>query len=85
AYAPAGKAIRNVDFQRGELGEGNVIIDLTDASVAPDIQEQGGKIRVDFAKTQLPEKLRVRLDVKDFATPVQFVNATATGDKASIT
>ena len=85
AYASTGKAIRNVDFQRGELGEGNVIIDLTDPGVAPDIQEQGGKIRVDFAKTQLPEKLRVRLDVKDFATPVQFVNASATGDKASIT
>lgn len=85
AYASVGKAIRNVDFQRGELGEGNVIIDLTDPGVAPNIQEQGGKIRVDFAKTQLPEKLRVRLDVKDFATPVQFVNASATGDKATIT
>jgi type IV pilus assembly protein PilQ len=83
--APMGKAIKNVDFQRGELGEGNVVIELTDPSVAPDIQEQGGKIRVDFLKTQLPEKLRVRLDVKDFATPVQFVNASATGDKASIT
>lgn len=82
--APVGKAIRNIDFQRGELGEGNVIIDLTDPTVAPDIQEQGGKIRVDFARTQVPERLRVRLDVKDFATPVQFVNASATGDKASV-
>jgi type IV pilus assembly protein PilQ len=27
----------------------------------------------------------VRLDVKDFATPVQFVNANATGDRATIT
>ncbi|MEE5167238.1 type IV pilus secretin PilQ [Pseudomonas alliivorans] len=84
-YVPAGaRAIRNVDFQRGELGEGNVVIDLSNASIAADIQEQGGKIRVDFAKTQLPEPLRVRLDVKDFATPVQFVSATASGDKASI-
>lgn len=85
-YVPAGaKAIRNVDFQRGELGEGNVVIELSNASIAPDIQEQGGKIRVDFAKTMLPDPLRVRLDVKDFATPVQFVNATTAGDKASIT
>lgn len=84
AYAPVGRAIRNVDFQRGELGEGNVIIDLSDPTIAPDIQEQGGKIRVDFAKTQLPDNLRVRLDVKDFATPVQFVNASISGDKASI-
>jgi type IV pilus assembly protein PilQ len=84
AYVPVGRVIRNVDFQRGELGEGNVIIDLSDPAMAPDIQEQGGKIRVDFAKTQLPDKLRVRLDVKDFATPVQFVNASVSGDKSSI-
>jgi type IV pilus assembly protein PilQ len=83
-YAPIGKAISNIDFQRGEQGEGNVVITLSDASVSPDIQEQGGKIRLDFAKTQLPESLRVRLDVKDFATPVQFVSATGSGDKASI-
>ncbi|MFV3371587.1 type IV pilus secretin PilQ [Pseudomonas sp. NY15435] len=84
-YVPAGKAIRNIDFQRGEQGEGNVVIDLSDPTVSPDIQEQGGKIRLDFPRTQLPDNLRVRLDVKDFATPVQLVNASAVGDKASIT
>lgn len=84
AYGVQAKAVSNIDFQRGEQGEGNVVITLSDASVSPDIQEQGGKIRLDFAKTQLPESLRVRLDVKDFATPVQFVSATGTGDKASI-
>ncbi|MGG2395497.1 type IV pilus secretin PilQ [Pseudomonas sp. SH1-B] len=83
-YGPQPKAISNIDFQRGEQGEGNVVITLSDKSVAPDIQEQGGKIRLDFAKTELPESLRVRLDVKDFATPVQFVSATGGADKASI-
>ena len=84
AYAPVGKAIRGVDFQRGTQGEGNVVIDLSDPSIAPDIQERDGKIILGFAKTQLPEPLRVRLDVKDFTTPVQFVNASATGDRATI-
>ena len=84
AYAPVGKAIRGVDFQRGTQGEGNVVIDLSDPSIAPDIQERDGKIVLGFARTQLPEPLRVRLDVKDFATPVQFVNASATGDRATI-
>ncbi|MVV48302.1 type IV pilus secretin PilQ [Pseudomonas sp. PB120] len=84
AYAPVSKAIRGVDFQRGTQGEGNVVIDLSDPSIAPDIQEHDGKIILGFAKTQLPEPLRVRLDVKDFATPVQFVNASATGDRATI-
>ncbi|MEB0044792.1 MULTISPECIES: type IV pilus secretin PilQ [unclassified Pseudomonas] len=84
AYVPAGKAIRGVDFQRGTQGEGNVVIDLSDPTIAPDIQEREGKIVLGFARTQLPDPLRVRLDVKDFATPVQFVNASATGDRATI-
>lgn len=83
-YVPQSSAISNIDFQRGEQGEGNIVITLSDASVSPDIQDQGGKIRLDFAKTQLPESLRVKLDVKDFATPVQFVSATGSASKASI-
>ncbi|MGQ7960722.1 type IV pilus secretin PilQ [Pseudomonas sp. SP16.1] len=83
-YGVQSKSVSSIDFQRGEQGEGNVVITLSDASVSPDIQEQGGKIRLDFAKTQLPDALRVRLDVKDFATPVQFVSATANADKTSI-
>ncbi|WP_426233066.1 type IV pilus secretin PilQ [Pseudomonas sp. TWP3-2] len=85
AYAPSSKAIRGVDFQRGTAGEGNVVIDLSDPTIAPDIQEHDGKIILSFARTQLPEPLRVRLDVKDFATPVQFVNAAVSGDRAVIT
>ncbi|MGY4531683.1 type IV pilus assembly protein PilQ [Pseudomonas sp. TE3786] len=85
SFAPVNKSISNIDFQRGEQGEGNVVIQLSDASVNPDIQEQGGKIRLAFNKTDLPESLRVRLDVKDFATPVQFVSAVEQDDKAIIT
>ncbi|MFJ2284359.1 type IV pilus secretin PilQ, partial [Pseudomonas sp. NPDC087803] len=85
AYAPVAKTIRGVDFQRGTAGEGNVVIDLSDPTIAPDIQEHDGKIILSFARTQLPDRLRVRLDVKDFATPVQFVNAAASGDRAVIT
>lgn len=84
APVPTGRAISGIDFQRGEQGEGNVVIELSDPSVNADIQEQGGKIRLDFARTQLPDNLRVRLDVKDFATPVQFVSASAQADKVSI-
>ncbi|WP_085608415.1 MULTISPECIES: type IV pilus secretin PilQ [unclassified Pseudomonas] len=84
-FAPTARAIRGVDFQRGTAGEGNVVIDLSDPAIAPDIQEHDGKIILNFARTQLPEPLRVRLDVKDFATPVQFVNAGVSGDRATIT
>ncbi|WP_313501235.1 type IV pilus secretin PilQ [Stutzerimonas nitrititolerans] len=78
------KSISNIDFRRGDDGAGNVVISLSDPSISPNIEEQGGKIRVTFAKTQLPEALRVRLDVQDFATPVKFVDATSQGGSASI-
>ena len=79
-----GKAISDIDFRRGEDGAGNVVITLSDPSVSPSIEEEGGKIRVSFAKTRLPEALRVRLDVGDFATPVKFVDATSQSAGASI-
>ncbi|MEX5667427.1 type IV pilus secretin PilQ family protein [Pseudomonas neuropathica] len=85
AFVPKNRAIRGVDFQRGTAGEGNVVIDLSDPTIAPDIQEHDGKIILSFARTQLPDKLRVRLDVKDFATPVQFVNAGVSADRTVIT
>jgi type IV pilus assembly protein PilQ len=79
-----GKAINNIDFRRGDDGAGNVVITLSDPTVSPSIEEQGGKIRVTLADTQLPESLRVRLDVQDFATPVKFVDSTGKSDGASI-
>lgn len=80
----SGREIQGVDFQRGEQGEGNVVIALSDSSVTADIQEQGGKIQLSFPKTALPDSLKVRLDVKDFATPVQYVSASTQADKVNI-
>lgn len=83
-YSLAEKAISAIDFQRGAQGEGNVVIDLSAASISPDITDQGGKIKLVFPQTALPEALRVRLDVKDFATPVNFVSAGEQSGKAVI-
>ena len=72
--------IRDVDFRRGSAGEGRVLIDLTDTSTGIDIRQQGQNIIVEFLKTSLPENLRRRLDVVDFATPVQTVTAFQQGE-----
>ncbi len=80
----AGKAIENIDFRRGEDGAGDVIISLSDPSINPTIEEQGGKIRVVFNKVQLPDSLRARLDVQDFATPVRLVESARLADAANI-
>lgn len=67
--------ISHIDFQRGEEGEGNVIITLADAGIPMDINEMGGRIRLEFPGGVLPGRLRNRLDVIDFATPVKFIDA----------
>lgn len=84
AVAAGGRAISSLDFQRGTDGSGNVIVDLSDPGIKVDVQEQGGRVRLNFPNTRLPDELRVQLDVKDFATPVNFVNATGSGNNATI-
>jgi type IV pilus assembly protein PilQ len=77
-------AIREVDFRRGPAGEGRVLIDLTDSSSGIDIRQQGQNIVVEFLKTSLPENMRRRLDVVDFATPVQTVSAFQQGENVRV-
>jgi len=73
-------SIRDIDFRRGADGTGRVIIDLSDSQTGVDIRTQGQSIVIDFLKSALPDSLRRRLDVTDFATPVQTVNTFKQGD-----
>lgn len=79
--AAAGKQVlRDIDFRRGTGGEGRIVVDLPNNQVAVDVRQQGQNIVVDFLKTSLPEVLRRRLDVTDFATPVQSITTTPQGE-----
>lgn len=78
--AGAGRgSIENIDFRRGENGEGRVIVTLSDPSVVIDTKEEGDRIVISFFGAQLPERLAQRLDVLDFATPVKSVTTRAQG------
>ncbi|MCS3904137.1 type IV pilus assembly protein PilQ [Methylohalomonas lacus] len=72
--------IENIDFRRGEQGEGRVIVQLSDPSVGVDMNKQGEKVVVDFLDTRLPEHLDRRLDVIDFATPVSIIDTQTRGN-----
>ncbi|MBM97458.1 MAG: type IV pilus secretin PilQ [Oceanospirillaceae bacterium] len=65
----------NVDFRRGELGDGQVQIMLNDSSASANIRREGSKIIADLSDVKLPRELSRRLDVTDFATPVQYIDA----------
>lgn len=77
--------IENIDFRRGEEGEGRVIVSLSDPSIVVDTQEEGGRIIVEFLNTEVPEQLQRRLEVIDFATPVQTIETVQRGNNVRMT
>lgn len=74
--------IVDVDFRRGDKGEGQVKISLSSPNVPVDISQDGGRIRVEFTGVELDDDLRRRLDVRDFATPVKFIDSTIENGQA---
>ncbi|OUS28541.1 fimbrial protein [Gammaproteobacteria bacterium 45_16_T64] len=76
--------ITELDFRRGELGEGMVMITVSDPNAAIDLREEAGNIVVEFVGVSLPDALRRRLDVVDFATPVSTVDAVSESGNAKI-
>ncbi len=72
--------IESVDFRRGSAGEGRIVVTLSDSSPAIDMRQESGKIVVDFLDTILPRDLERRLDVTDFATPVQTIDTMSRGN-----
>ena len=75
SYEQQGARIEEIDFRRGEAGEGRIIVKLSDPGIGIDVSSQGGKIRIEFSATEIPESLQRRLDVSDFATPVLIIDA----------
>lgn len=72
--------VTNIDFRRGGNGEGNVLVELNNPNAPVDVQQQGTKIIVRFLGTKLPERLRRRLDVNDFSTPIKTIDAYNEGN-----
>jgi type IV pilus assembly protein PilQ len=75
----AADRLDNIDFRRGEEGQGRIIVSLSDPSIPVDMQQEGGKIVLDFYRTELPKELERRLDVMDFATPVKTIDTYSKG------
>ena len=75
-------SLRDVDFRRGNTGEGRIVVDLSSPNIGIDIRSQGRQVLVDFINTNVPRNLIRRLDVGDFATPVRFVDTFEQGPNA---
>ncbi|MES9828703.1 MAG: type IV pilus secretin PilQ [Candidatus Thiodiazotropha sp.] len=79
-----GYSITNIDFRRGEGGEGRVMVTLANPSTPVDVREEGGKIVVEAFKTEIDASLVQSLDVMDFATPITKVETKPVGENVRI-
>ncbi|MBN4075252.1 type IV pilus secretin PilQ [Gammaproteobacteria bacterium AH-315-E17] len=66
--------IAGVDFRRGNNGEGQIMIQMADNSLTGDIDRSGSSLILEFRNAVIDQGQQARLDVSDFATPVQFID-----------
>jgi type IV pilus assembly protein PilQ len=85
ASAGASTNVTDIDFRRGESGEARLIVKLDGEDAAMDIRQDRGNIVVELANVSLPDSLRRRLDVVDFATPVHYIDAEGGSNVAKLT
>jgi type IV pilus assembly protein PilQ len=65
--------VSNVDFRRTSGGAGRVIVSFDSDNIGADFRDDGNVVNVDFGNASVPAALAQRLDVTDFATPVESV------------
>jgi type IV pilus assembly protein PilQ len=77
--------VTNIDFRRGEKGQAKLMIELNDEGAQVNIQQERDTVVVDLVGVTLPEKLQRRLDVTDFATPVNIIDSIQKGGNTKLT
>jgi type IV pilus assembly protein PilQ len=71
--------LSKVDFRRGKTGEGRIVVSFSGPGAAADLKREGDKVVLDILNVRLPADQAKRLDVLDFATPVQYIETRSRG------
>ncbi len=82
--AASSDSLQNIDFRRGDGGEGQVILTLGNPAATVDMREEAGRVVLDILNTSLPVNLMRKFDVADFATPVKQFEVTSQGENVHI-
>ncbi|GAB6050258.1 type IV pilus secretin PilQ [Hydrogenophilus islandicus] len=77
--------VRDVDFRRGERGEGRIKLTLSGENVSPDLSRSGNQLVVRFPRVRVPAPLQRRSDVADFGTPVRLFRLEQRGEDGYLT
>ena len=77
--------IDDIDFRRTEDEGGRIVVSLSDGRVPVNMDERSDRVVLEFPGTEVPEELLRRLDVTDFATPVQEIETRQREDRVRMT
>ena len=81
---PDAVTVSSIDFKRGDGGSGKLILKFSGNGAAPDLRTLGSNVVIDVGNAQLPAALQRPMNVTDFATPVQRIEARATSSGAQL-
>ena len=76
---PGTITVSNIDFKRGDGGAGRLSLRFTGGGAMPDMRNEGSRVIIDVGNAKLPASLQKPIDVADFATPVDRIDARANG------
>lgn len=78
-------AVTNVDFRRTAEGAARIVLEMDSPNAIADLRSEGQNVIIDLQDVDMPESLRQRLDVTDFATPVRSIESTQRGNGSRVT
>ena len=81
---PGVVSVSAVDFKRGDGGAGKLVLRFDGDGANPDLRTQGSNVIVNIGNASLPASLQRPLNVTDFATPVQRIDARQGGEGAQL-
>lgn len=82
---PGAIEVSKIDFKRGDGGAGRLVLSFSGEGAAPDLRSNGSTVTINVGNAELPASLQRPLNVTDFATPVQRIDARNSGNGTMLT
>ncbi len=79
-----GSELTGLDFRRGKAGEGRLILNFSNENATANLRETGGRLALELANVTIPDRFARKLDVNDFATPVEAINVSRRSNGGSM-
>ncbi len=77
--------ISSLDFRRGDLGEGRVVVEYSGDKVPVDFKDNGNDLIVEFVGATISDSLLRQYDVKDFATNIDQITVARKNNNVILT